>query len=103
VEKVNRDLAADAALGSSQIPPFPHTAKGARRRRRRAHADAQGAPPPHRREIRRAGDALYSDKTSCFIETQMRFEDGRTGTVSADLKILEAKTYSVAAAARQAA
>jgi hypothetical protein len=32
----------------------------------------------------------------------MRFEDGRTGTVSADLKIAEAKFYS-AAAARPAA
>jgi hypothetical protein len=32
----------------------------------------------------------------------MRFEDGRTGTVSADLRIVEAKSYS-AAAARKAA
>jgi len=27
----------------------------------------------------------------------MRFEDGRTGTVSADLQIVEAKTFSAAA------
>jgi long-chain acyl-CoA synthetase len=47
-------------------------------------------------------DALYSDKTTCFIETQMRFEDGRTGTVSADLRIMEAKTCSVAAARKAA-
>jgi hypothetical protein len=32
----------------------------------------------------------------------MRFEDGRTGTVAADLKIVEAKTYSVAAARKAA-
>jgi len=47
-------------------------------------------------------DALYSGKPSCFVETQMRFEDGRIGTVSADLRILEAKTYA-AAEARKAA
>jgi long-chain acyl-CoA synthetase len=39
-------------------------------------------------------DALYSGRTSCFVETQMRFEDGRLGTVSADLRILEAKSYA---------
>jgi long-chain acyl-CoA synthetase len=46
-------------------------------------------------------DALYSGKESCFVETQMRFEDGRIGTVSADLRILQAKNYP--AAARMAA
>ena len=38
-------------------------------------------------------DALYSDKTQQFIETQVKFEDGRTGSVSATLQILNAKTY----------
>jgi len=37
-----------------------------------------------------------------LLENVLRFEDGRTGTVSADLKIAEAKFYS-AAAARPAA
>jgi long-chain acyl-CoA synthetase len=38
-------------------------------------------------------DALYSGKTSQFIETQVKFEDGRTGKVAADLAILEVKTF----------
>ena len=38
-------------------------------------------------------DALYTGKTSQFIETQVKFEDGRTGKVSADLKICEVKTF----------
>jgi long-chain acyl-CoA synthetase len=90
VEKVNRDLAADAALGSSQIHRFLILQK---------ELDADDGELTRTRKVRRRHigekyavlvDALYSDKTSCFIETQMRFEDGRSGTVSADLKIIEA-------------
>jgi long-chain acyl-CoA synthetase len=36
-------------------------------------------------------DALYSGKTSQFIETQVKFEDGRTGKVSADLSISKSR------------
>jgi long-chain acyl-CoA synthetase len=45
---------------------------------------------------------MYAGKSSCFIESQLRFEDGRTDSVSADLRIEDVKTFS-AAAARQAA
>ena len=38
-------------------------------------------------------DALYSGKASQFIETEVKFEDGRKGKVSADLRIVEAKTF----------
>jgi long-chain acyl-CoA synthetase len=38
-------------------------------------------------------DALYGGKVSQYIETQVRFEDGRAGMVAADLKIVDAKTY----------
>ena len=38
-------------------------------------------------------DALYSDKASQYISTQVKFEDGRTGVVSADLRIVDAKTF----------
>jgi len=44
-------------------------------------------------------DALYAGKGEQFIETQVKFEDGRTGTVSATLKIIDAKTYPASAAA----
>jgi long-chain acyl-CoA synthetase len=40
-------------------------------------------------------DALYGGKTSQFIETLVRFEDGRTSKVAADLKIGDAKTLPV--------
>ena len=38
-------------------------------------------------------EALYDGRTEQFIETAVKFEDGRTGKVSAQLKILEAKTF----------
>ena len=34
-------------------------------------------------------DALYSGKPSQYIETQVKFEDGRTGNVKADLRIID--------------
>ena len=40
-------------------------------------------------------DALYGGKASQFIETEVKFEDGRRGKVSADLEILDAKTLPV--------
>jgi len=96
VEKVNRDLAADAALGGSQIRRFLILHK---------ELDADDGELTRTRKVRRRHiaekyatlvDALYSGKESAFVETQMRFEDGRTGAVSADLRILEARTYDVA-------
>jgi len=47
-------------------------------------------------------DAIYGGKSECFIETQVRFEDGRTGKISATLKIADAKVYSVDAARKAA-
>ena len=44
-------------------------------------------------------EALYSDKTEQFIETQVKFEDGRTGSVSATLQIINAKTFPATRAA----
>ena len=93
VGKVNRDLAGDATLHDSQIRRFLVLHK---------ELDADDGELTRTRKVRRRHiadkyaplvDALYSGKPSCFVETQMRFEDGRVGTVSADLRILEARTY----------
>ena len=47
-------------------------------------------------------EALYSGKTSIHVEAQVRYEDGRTGMFSADLKIRDARTVSPAAARKAA-
>ena len=38
-------------------------------------------------------DALYGGQSSQYIETQVSFEDGRKGVVSADLKIMDVKVF----------
>ena len=44
-------------------------------------------------------DALYANRTEQYIETQVKFEDGRTGSVSATLKLSDAKTFTPVKAA----
>ena len=44
--------------------------------------------------------ALYGGQAEQYIETAVTFEDGRSGSVSATLKIADAKTF---AATRKAA
>ena len=102
VEKVNRDLAQDATLGNSQIRRFLVLHK---------ELDADDGELTRTRKVRRRFigekyeslvNALYSAEARCHVETQMRFEDGRTGTVSADLEVVDAKTFDVAAARKAA-
>jgi long-chain acyl-CoA synthetase len=38
-------------------------------------------------------DALYGGKASQYIETEVKFEDGRKGKVAADLVIQDARTF----------
>jgi ABC-type multidrug transport system fused ATPase/permease subunit len=41
-------------------------------------------------------NALYSGTPRCAVEAQVRFEDGRVGTVRAELEIVPAKTFGSA-------
>jgi long-chain acyl-CoA synthetase len=38
-------------------------------------------------------DALYGGQAEQYIETAVKFEDGRSGAVAATLKIIDVKTY----------
>ncbi|MCC6070246.1 AMP-dependent synthetase/ligase [Massilia sp. GCM10020059] len=93
VEKVNADLASEAMMGDTQIHRFLILHK---------ELDPDDDELTRTRKVRRKFiaekyavliDALYSDKASQFISTQVKFEDGRTGVVSADLRIVDAKTF----------
>ena len=95
VESVNRDLANDLALRNSQIRRFLILHK---------ELDADDGELTRTRKVRRGFiadkydvliKALYSAKEHCQVETPVKFEDGRTGTVRADLKIREARTFSL--------
>ena len=103
IGQVNRDLADDEKLANSQIRRFLILHKP---------LDPDDGELTRTRKVRRGFigdkykvliDALYSDKDRCFIETQVRFEDGRTGTTSAELRIQEAPIVSPPQPARRAA
>ena len=47
-------------------------------------------------------DALYGGNSSVHVEAQVKYEDGRSGVIAADLAIHEAKTFAPAAAKKAA-
>ncbi|MDG4594299.1 MAG: AMP-binding protein [Candidatus Contendobacter sp.] len=100
VEQVNAALTQDAMVAASQIHRFLILHK---------ELDPDDDELTRTRKVRRNFvakkyqvliDALYGGKATQFIETEVKFEDGRRGTVAADLKIVDARTFP---AARQAA
>jgi long-chain acyl-CoA synthetase len=94
VEKVNADLARDAKLSGSQVQRFVILHK---------ELDADDGELTRTRKVRRGFigekyatvvEALYSAAERCAIEAQVRFEDGRTGAVRAELAVLAARTFT---------
>jgi long-chain acyl-CoA synthetase len=102
IERVNADLAAEPEIANSQIHRFLILHK---------ELDADDGELTRSRKVRRGfiGEkygslvsALYAGKSSVHVEAQVRYEDGRTGTYSADLRIGDARTFPAAAAKRAA-
>ncbi|MDM0078398.1 AMP-binding protein [Variovorax sp. J2P1-59] len=94
IGKVNADLAAEEGMADTQIARFMVLHK---------ELDPDDDELTRTRKVRRgfiAGkyavlvDALYGGKSEQYIETQVKFEDGRTGVVSATLSIVEAKCFA---------
>ncbi|VWX60375.1 Long-chain-fatty-acid--CoA ligase FadD15 [Burkholderiales bacterium 8X] len=99
IEKVNADLAGEEGMGETQIARFLVLHK---------ELDPDDDELTRTRKVRRGFiaekyrllvDALYAGKTEQHIETQVKFEDGRTGVVAANLKIVEARTFPIVAKA----
>lgn len=93
VEQVNADLAQDTQLAGSQVARFLILHK---------QLDADDGELTRTRKVRRGAigekyqvliDAMYEGRNEQFIETAVRFEDGRSGSVSATLRIIDAKTF----------
>ncbi|MDQ5849217.1 MAG: AMP-binding protein [Pseudomonadota bacterium] len=102
IERVNADLSAEPEIANSQIRRFLILHK---------ELDADDGELTRTRKVRRGHigerygalvEALYQGRETVHVEAQVKYEDGRTGSISADLKIREAKTFP-AAAARKAA
>lgn len=101
VDQVNKDLSEDKMLSGSQIRRFLILHK---------LLDADDGELTRTRKVRRNTiaerygeliEALYSGVDVCPVEATVTFEDGRTGTIKADVKIREAAVFD--AAPRQAA
>ncbi|MDH5557204.1 MAG: AMP-binding protein [Alphaproteobacteria bacterium] len=102
VEQVNQDLAQDPNLGGSQIKRFLILHK---------ELDADDGELTRTRKVRRNFiaeryaeliEALYSGQEECHVETEVTFEDGRKGVIAADLKIVNAEIFPVAAELKKA-
>ena len=98
IGQVNADLARDPQLASSQIRRFLVLHK---------ELDADDGELTRTRKVRRRIiaeryspliDALYSDARTCHIDTEVVFEDGRRGQISADLTIDDVEAFSGAMA-----
>ena len=103
VEQVNRDLSEESRLSGSQIHRFLILHK---------ELDADDGEVTRTRKVRRnivieryqpLIDALYGGEKSCYIETELTFEDGRKGKIKADVRIEDAETYTPGAARAEAA
>ncbi|MFT0532736.1 AMP-dependent synthetase/ligase [Castellaniella hirudinis] len=87
VEQVNRDLAQDPKMAASQVVRFLILHK---------ELDPDDDELTRTRKVRRAFiaqkygvlvDALFAGLSSQYIETEVKFEDGRIGRIAADLRI----------------
>ncbi|MDP6691292.1 MAG: AMP-binding protein [Alphaproteobacteria bacterium] len=96
VEQTNRTLAEDSALAGAQIHRFLLLHK---------ELDADDGELTRTRKVRRRIiaerygpmiEALFSDAKDVNMAVQMTYEDGRTGTVEANLKIVDAEVYPAA-------
>ncbi|MFY3384730.1 AMP-dependent synthetase/ligase [Paracidovorax sp. MALMAid1276] len=99
IEKVNADLATDSMLAGSQVSRFLVLHK---------ELDADDGELTRTNKVRRGFiaekyavlvEALYAGRTEQYIETQVKFEDGRTGSVSATLRLVDTQTFTPVKAA----
>ena len=102
VEQVNADLAGDAMLAGSQVARFLILHK---------ELDPDDDELTRTRKVRRGFiaekyavlvEGLYAGRPEQFIDTRVKFEDGREGSVSATLKLVDVKRFPPVGGARAA-
>lgn len=102
IEKINEDLASDAMMSESQVRRFLVLHK---------ELDADDGELTRTRKLRRNFiserygvliDALYNGSKEQYIETPVKYEDGREGKIAATLRIEDTRTFPVRAERRVA-
>jgi long-chain acyl-CoA synthetase len=100
IDEVNKSLAAEPAMGGAQIKRFLILHK---------ELDADDGELTRTQKVRRGFiaeryaplvAALYDGSGAADISTEVTFEDGRKGVISARVKVRDAKTYPVTAPER---
>ena len=93
IEQVNQDLSADQHIADSQIRRFLILHK---------ELDADDGELTRTRKVRRRiiaekyavlVEALYSEANTCFVKTEVTFEDGKKGEINADLNIMDVPVF----------
>jgi long-chain acyl-CoA synthetase len=93
VRKVNEDLASDSVVAASQIQRFLVLHK---------ELDADDGELTRTRKVRRSViadryktlvEGFYANLETIAVQSEVRYEDGRTGTASAELRLIDAVTY----------
>ena len=93
MDQVNRDLASEEMMASSQIRRFLVLHK---------ELDADDGELTRTQKVRRSFiaeryapliDALYDGSKEKYVETEVVFEDGRKGKISATVEIRDMKEY----------
>lgn len=93
IEQANAGLALEPTLANSQIDRFLLLHK---------ELDADDGELTRTRKVRRGYigeryqalvDAMYAGHSSVMVNAEVRYEDGRVGNVSAEVKIRKAKTF----------
>ena len=94
VDQVNRDLSQEPRMSGSQVVRFLVLHK---------ELDADDGELTRTQKVRRSFiaerykpliEGLYNGATECFIATEVVFEDGRKGEISADVKIVDMPVYT---------
>ena len=102
VEQVNRDLASDPNLSGAQIKRFLILHK---------ELDADDGELTRTQKVRRSFiaeryaplvEGLYNGSQHVDIETEVTFEDGRKGSIKANLEIVDAETFAITEPLKQA-
>ncbi|MEZ5871545.1 MAG: AMP-binding protein [Nitratireductor sp.] len=103
VEQVNRDLASEEMMAGSQVRRFLVLHK---------ELDADDGELTRTQKVRRSFiaerygvliDALYDGSESKYVETEVVFEDGRKGRISATVEIRDVPVYPASATMKEAA
>ena len=103
VEQVNRDLSEEEMMAASQIHRFLVLHK---------ELDADDGEMTRTQKVRRSFineryapliEALYDGSTEKFVETEVTFEDGRKGKISATVEIADVEIFGAAAPLKEAA